>query len=30
LHMLMEPFGLLDGWLTPLNHGCGMLVVFEK
>jgi hypothetical protein len=30
LHMLMEPFGLLDGWLTPLDHGCGMLVVFEK
>jgi SAM-dependent methyltransferase len=30
LHLLMEPLGILDDWLTPLDHGGGMLVVFEK
>ena len=30
LHLLMEPLALLDDWLTPIDYGCGMLVVFEK
>jgi SAM-dependent methyltransferase len=30
LHLFMEPFGMLDDALTPLDHGCGMCVVFEK
>ena len=30
LHLLMEPIGILDDALTPIDHGCGMLVVFEK
>lgn len=30
LHFLMEPLAILDDWMTPLNHGCGALVVFEK
>jgi SAM-dependent methyltransferase len=30
LHLLMEPVAILDDSLTPIDHGCGMLVVFEK
>lgn len=30
LHFLLEPLSILDDWVTPLDHGCGMLVVFEK
>ena len=30
LHLLMEPMAILDDSLTPIDHGCGMLVVFEK
>ena len=30
LHLLMEPAGQVDDRLTPLDYGCGMLVVFEK
>lgn len=30
LHFLMEPLAILDDWMTPLDHGCGALVVFEK
>jgi SAM-dependent methyltransferase len=29
-HLLMEPLAILDDSLTPIDHGCGMLVVFEK
>ena len=30
LHLLMEPAAIVDDWLTPIDYGCGMLVVFEK
>jgi SAM-dependent methyltransferase len=30
LHLLMEPLAILDDSLTSIDHGCGMLVVFEK
>jgi ubiquinone/menaquinone biosynthesis C-methylase UbiE len=30
LHLLMEPMAILDDWLTPVDYGCSMLVVFEK
>ena len=30
LHFVMEPLAILDDWITPLDHGCGVLVVFEK
>ena len=30
LHLLMEPLAILDDALTPIDHGGGMLVVFEK
>ena len=30
LHFVMEPLAIVGDWLTPLDHGSGMLVVFEK
>lgn len=30
LHFLMEPVAALDDFLTPVDYGHGMLVVFEK
>ena len=30
LHFLMEPVAALDDFLTPIDYGHGMLVVFEK
>ncbi len=30
LHFLMEPLALVVDRLTPLDHGSGMLAVFEK
>lgn len=30
LHLLMEPLAILDDALSPIDHGGGMLVVFEK
>lgn len=30
LHLLMEPLAQIDDAITPLNHGCGMCVIFEK
>ena len=30
LHLFMEPLGILDDHLTPIDHGMCMLVVFEK
>jgi ubiquinone/menaquinone biosynthesis C-methylase UbiE len=30
MHLLMEPVAIINDALTPIDYGCGMLVVFEK